>query len=404
MRWFSRRSSSRKGTAAAQARSSARLSLESLEDRFAPTVNYYGGALLTNVEAQAVYYGNGWNSSATAGQQATLDGFLKYIVNSPYTQALTNAGYGVGSGTASAGVLDPVNLANGSTLQDSQIQAELQSLIDNGTIAAPDANRLYVVYVQPNVIVSQGGANSRQNFLGYHGAFAGHTASGQAIDVHYAVIAYPGGSVGNASNSAAAIDDLTSVASHEVAESMTDPNVNYKTLGWYDPARGEIGDITEQYLVRLNGYLVQEVAGKNDRPLSLTAGVPSQPTGVPSQPTTLTATQVALTLSSSQITEGQTVTLTITVSPSSGSGIPTGVVTLMDGNHILGKGNLDANGQLVVTLFANPGSAGTHSFTAVYEGDSSFQGSTSSATTLTVQPSTTPIWQLVWWHHRRYRY
>jgi hypothetical protein len=367
-------------------------------------VNYYGGALLTNVEAQAVYYGNGWNSSATAGQQATLDGFLKYIVNSPYTQALTNAGYGVGSGTASAGVLDPVNLANGSTLQDSQIQAELQSLIDNGTIAAPDANRLYVVYVQPNVIVSQGGANSRQNFLGYHGAFAGHTASGQAIDVHYAVIAYPGGSVGNASNSAAAIDDLTSVASHEVAESMTDPNVNYKTLGWYDPARGEIGDITEQYLVRLNGYLVQEVAGKNDRPLSLTAGVPSQPTGVPSQPTTLTATQVALTLSSSQITEGQTVTLTITVSPSSGSGIPTGVVTLMDGNHILGKGNLDANGQLVVTLFANPGSAGTHSFTAVYEGDSSFQGSTSSATTLTVQPSTTPIWQLVWWHHRRYRY
>ena len=285
MNWSFRRSViDRRSRDGGTSRNGTRLSLESLEDRCTPTVNYYGGALLTNVEAQGVYLGSGWSSPPYSSEQATLDGFLSYIVNSPYTQALTNAGYGVGSGTATAGVLAPVNLSAGTTLQDGQIQADLQSLISSGTVAAPDANRLYIVYVQPNVIVSQGGSTSQQGILGYHGAFAGYTAGGQAMDIHYAVIAYPGGSVGNQTNSANAIDDLTSVTSHELAESMTDPNANYKTLGWYDPARGEIGDITQQYLVRLNGYLVQEVAGKNDRPLSVTS-VPTQPpTQAPMQP------------------------------------------------------------------------------------------------------------------------
>jgi hypothetical protein len=405
MNWFLRKLIARgRSAAGARLQPRIRLALESLEDRCVPTVSYFGGALLTNVEAQAIYYGNGWNSTATSGQEAALDGFLSYIVNSPFTQALTQAGYGVGSGTASAGVVDPASLSAGATLQDAQIQAAIQSLVSSGTVAAPDANRLYVVYVQPNVIVAQGGLTSQQGLLGYHGAFAGHTAAGQAVDIHYAVIAYPGGSVGNQSNTSIAIDDLTSVTSHEVAEAITDPNVNYKTLGWYDPARGEIGDITEQFLTRLNGYLVQEVAGKNDQPLSLTTVTP-QPTPTPTpQPVSLTPTQSILSISGGQIRAGQQVTVTIQVAATSGATIPTGVVTLMDGNRVLGNVNLGASGQVVVTLSTNSNSVGSHTITAVYQGTSSFQRSVSNSVTLNVLPPVfNPFPPWMWWIYQHGR-
>ena len=397
MNWFSGRSSTGKGVRDGGARKPiTRLTLESLEDRCVPTVNYYGGALLPNVEAQAVYYGNGWASSATS----TLDAFLGYIVNSPYTQALTQAGYNVGSGTATAGIVDPANLPAGTTLTDAQIQAEIQSLIDSGAVAAPDANRLYVIYVQPNVIISADGATSQQGVLGYHGAFGGHTADGQAIDVHYAVIAYPGGSVGNSTNSANPVDDLTSVTSHELAEAITDPNVNYKTLGWYDPARGEIGDITQQYLTHLNGWLVQEVAGKNDQPLSLTGvtNPPTQPTQ-PTQPVGLTATQTILSPANAVVDAGQDVTLTLQVTAASGSQSPTGTVTLKDGNRVLGTVNVGANGQVRVRLHTNGNSVGTHSITAVFNGGNGFQGSVSNTVTVTVLP----VWYFPYWTWMYYR-
>ena len=50
-----------------------------------------------------------------------------------------------------------------------------------------------------------------------------------------------------------------------MAEAVTDPDVNYKTLGWYDDRlNGEIGDLTSRE-TRLNGYLVQNLVGKNDQ-------------------------------------------------------------------------------------------------------------------------------------------
>ncbi len=239
-------------------------------------------------------------------------------------------------------------------------------------MAAPDANRLYVVYVQPNAIISLDGTTSTQGLLGYHSAFAGVTASGQAVDVHYAVVAYPGGSVGNTTLTASAFDTQTAVTSHELAEAVTDPNIGYKTPGWYDFFRGEIGDITQNSLTRLNGYLVQQVAGQNDQPLALTGF-----TGLP-------GTTSALSASAGAIRRGQTVTLTIAVTPASGTTAPTGVVTLLDGDRIIGTLRLGSNGKATVTLFAGPGSQGTHTLLAIFDGSGSFGESFSNSIALTV--------------------
>src|SRR5439155_7012095 len=234
MSWFTRRFGGRRPARTAP----TRLQVQGLEDRTVPTVLNYGGNLLPHVEAQALFLGNEWSSvAADAAQTSTLNGFLTDVTGGAYVDALTRAGYGVGRGTATAGAVDPAALTLGSTISDASIQATLSADIASGRLQPNDANRLYVVYVEPNVAVNLGAGQgtTQEGILGYHGAFAG--PGGQTV--RYAVVAYPGGSVRNSSLGTSTIDQLTAVASHELAEAVTDPDVNFGRLGWYDPRLGE---------------------------------------------------------------------------------------------------------------------------------------------------------------------
>jgi hypothetical protein len=66
-------------------RNTIRLGLEALEVRMVPSgVDYAtGGAVLSNVEVSAVYYGPAWNSTQ-GGESNQLNTFLGKIVQSPY--------------------------------------------------------------------------------------------------------------------------------------------------------------------------------------------------------------------------------------------------------------------------------------------------------------------------------
>jgi hypothetical protein len=81
-----------------------------------------------------------------------------------------------------------------------------------------------------------------QSFCGYHEHIE---------NVYYAVIpfvncagcVFPG----------EILDTLTEVCSHELAEAVTDPELN----AWWDPVNDEIGDICNRHAARLGGFLVQ---------------------------------------------------------------------------------------------------------------------------------------------------
>jgi hypothetical protein len=260
---------------------SARLSVEALEGRRVPTVTYHGGALLAHAEVQGLYLGSDWSNNATYNQQAAaLDAFLKTTVNSTYMDLLSNAGYGVGRGTSSPGVFSPVALNKGAALTDAAIRSYLQGAITAGALQGPDANRLYVVFVEDNVVVQSQGETS-QSFHGYHTAFTGADSQGRPAAIRYEVIAYPGGA-NSADPYLSAVDGLTSTASHELAEAVTDPDLNYAALGWNDDqlgADGEIGDITNQEVVYLNGYAVQRLADPRDQAMSPAGAAASRPVG-----------------------------------------------------------------------------------------------------------------------------
>ena len=245
--------------------------VETLESRQMLTVTFHGGAVLQSVEAQAVYLGSDWQTTASlTTQTGQFDTYLNTLVSGQYMDMLTNAGYGVGRGTSTTGSIDNISLSKTSGITDASIQSDIQAMIKSNQLQTPDANRLYVVYVEPGVVVYDGSSSSVNTFLGYHGAFGGKTATGAAADIHYAVLPYPGGvnPTPGSQGFSTAFDELTTVVSHEVAEAVTDPNVNYKALGWYDDQKnGEIGDLTRQTVV-WSGYVVQDVVNQNDQVIS----------------------------------------------------------------------------------------------------------------------------------------
>lgn len=100
------------------------------------------------------------------------------------------------------------------------------------------------------------------------------------------------------------------------------------------------------------------------------------------------STTTTVASSSSTITVGDTVTFTatVTVNPP-GTGTPTGLVTFLDGTTPLGSGTLSVvSGNDQTTFPVSVLSLGSHSITAVYDGDASFSASPlSSAIVVAVQ-------------------
>ncbi|MGD0629286.1 MAG: FG-GAP-like repeat-containing protein [Terracidiphilus sp.] len=93
----------------------------------------------------------------------------------------------------------------------------------------------------------------------------------------------------------------------------------------------------------------------------------------------------ALTASSQTITAGASVKFTATVTgPSGDATVPTGTVTFYNGATSIGTGTLNASGVATYTTTTLP--TGSESITAVYGGDANFNGSTSAAVVVTVNP------------------
>jgi hypothetical protein len=227
-----------------------RPTFESLEDRSLMAVVYGGGPLLDHVQIETVFYGQQWHADPALYQSTgTIDGYFNDITQSSYMDLLNE--YGVGRGSFRDGVINLGDPPRGSVVDDSEIQTMLDTGIHQGYFDAPSPNQLYFVFTLPNVLVTTAEGDSQTKFLGYHTMFNDPTLG----PIYYAVIPHP---IGNSDifgfNS---FQQQTDVSSHELAEAVTDPDVQ---TGWQDPAAGvggEIGDLAEGYHGLLDGYVVQ---------------------------------------------------------------------------------------------------------------------------------------------------
>jgi YVTN family beta-propeller protein len=94
----------------------------------------------------------------------------------------------------------------------------------------------------------------------------------------------------------------------------------------------------------------------------------------------------SLSADSTSVVAGNPVVFTASVT-STASGTPTGTVTFFDGPTVLGTGTLDSSG--AATFTTSTLAVGSHSITAIYEGDSNFASSTSSTANEQILATTT---------------
>jgi hypothetical protein len=96
-----------------------------------------------------------------------------------------------------------------------------------------------------------------------------------------------------------------------------------------------------------------------------------------------TATTTSVVASVTQLAKGQTLTLNVIVAPTSGTGTPTGTVSIVDGQTQLAVPTLVGG---VASFSTSTLATGSHSITVNYSGDASFSPSTSGTISVTVLP------------------
>lgn len=215
-------------------------------------LSYFGGPVVSNMKSVDVSYGPGSYVSAKHPGAGTVAGstgqFLGSGVNdwlSEYDTTITGGtNQHIGRGTFGGTVtITPAPADNGAVVTDAQVQNELNVQITAGILPAPDANTSYAVYLPLGKQICQGGSCSlvAGGFCAHHGAFHRN-----GIDVTYQVMPDLTGTLG--CGSSADLGNTTCVLSHELTETITDPNIGFATmlappLAWYDGTNGEIGDI-----------------------------------------------------------------------------------------------------------------------------------------------------------------
>lgn len=232
-------------------------------------LRYYGGPVLEHPKVVAVLWGD--VDPQTAAHAGAFYGALlgssafswlsEYDTNIPAVDGSAGTGQHIGRGSFDKAVrISPS--AHGKTLTDAQIERELAAQIKKRALPAPDADTVFMVHFAPGLRIKMGGSASCQSggFCGYHSAFK---IKGKRLA--YAVLPDMGQGSGCdvGCGGGTAFDRVTSVASHELTEATTDPEVGLASnlaapLAWYDAADGEIGDLCVGKTGRVRGYVVQK--------------------------------------------------------------------------------------------------------------------------------------------------
>jgi hypothetical protein len=191
-------------------------------------LSYRGGRLIQHVQVATLFWGRQWQRSTTPAYLSAF--FTALFVDGGFMANLSQysaGGYSIGNGLLVGCDVDPADLP--SQVTEDQVRAEIRSEFAAGYLPKPTADSLYVVYTPADVeVVDDQGSSSLDDFDGFHD----YDAQGRFA---FALITVT-----------STASQATAPTSHELAEAVTDPQVNSGILGWYDDNNGEVGDIPQE--------------------------------------------------------------------------------------------------------------------------------------------------------------
>jgi hypothetical protein len=207
-----------------------------------PNLHYYGGHVLSHVKVDVVVW-NSWSYPKTVPLRGTrsISSFFTGITASSYLDMLRE--YNTPTQKINRGTLEgvytvrPPAADDGAYVTGAQIADGLRVMIASGKLPRPTTNRLYAIFFRSGQTIVTPDGDSANDFCAYH-----DTMTYKSSTAYYAVMPYEVGNVGCKAASTW-FNSLTTVVSHELVESITDPGVGLNRLSWYDGRNGEIGDI-----------------------------------------------------------------------------------------------------------------------------------------------------------------
>ena len=370
---------------------------------------YYGGRVVSNMQVVQVLWGSGSAGGGNGQYLAEVLGtttpniatFYQGVLNSAYVDWLdeyntdiTDFGgdpgtnQSIGRGSFSERVIIPPS-TNASSISDATIQTELVNQIVAGhlplptTDAAGNNNTYYAIFFPHGKSITQGGATScaAGGFCAYHGTVVASFPVGEIYyGVHPDMQAGSGCDTGCGSG-ATAFDNYTSVASHEMVETITDGEVGLAVdlappLAWYDNTNGEIGDICNAQQGSIVGsdghtYTVQAEFSNAANNCIITAS--PTPTLTPTATATHTSTATATT------------TATGTATATATSGTPTATATRT------ATPTVTATATSTSTPMATATATTTSTATATATQIATATATATSTATATVTPTPTPV-------------
>ena len=207
-----------------------------------PKLSYYGGHVLGHVKVDVVVWGK-WSYSSRVPLTGTrsVGSFFAGITKSSYLDWLSeydtptqNIGRGSLEGVYT---VHPPAADNGTTVTSAQIGDALRAMFRSGALPRPTTTRLYALFFRSGQTISTSFGNSVYDFCAYH-----DTMSYGSSTAYFAIVPYEVGSRG-CRPASTTFDNVTTIVSHELVESITDPGVGLGRVAWYDHANGEIADI-----------------------------------------------------------------------------------------------------------------------------------------------------------------
>lgn len=214
------------------------LSAKSMAIQRQPTANvsYFGGPIVPNIQVFVLF----WEMPADPVPKKTrIIEAYKSMVCSKLMENLAEysiLGHTIGNGS----FIGSYTVSNsGQRIIESKIEETLKGLITMKTIPQQTENSYYAIHFGPN----KRNCQSCQYWCAYHGSFK---ARGQK-DIYYGILPDHGGEcAGFCGFDKDPVNNLILSSSHELAETITDPETNFDNeVSWKDPepSKGEIADI-----------------------------------------------------------------------------------------------------------------------------------------------------------------
>ena len=248
-------------------------------------LTYFGGPVISNAHVVEVLYGSGsYLPQVSSTAAPSIASFFSDLLgaSSGYISLLTQYSTPASGGTNQTignGVFDglfqivPSAANNGSTIDDSNIQAELLAQISAGHLPAPvldpagNINTLYMIYFPPGKTITLQGSSScvAGGFCAYHSTTS-NTLNSKNILYGVMPDLQAGSGCSSGCGASSVFGNYTSVTSHELSEAITDADVGIATtfaapLAWMDMKNGEIGDICNaqqgSYTANGTAYTIQ---------------------------------------------------------------------------------------------------------------------------------------------------